>query len=341
MTAERILIHVYDTTADAKAAENVLLESGANKNMVFRSGKTLRVIATYEDRARELLGLGAATTAVGLDDPLVGSATASYGTDPLAAGGAASPSTETEDQGAVASATDTVQQATSTVTDAAQQAASTVTGQVSKATGAAADRVQSLADTVQQKGASPDAPAVQKTAAQSTATVLEKMAQYLRQPDVKVMAEDLRGTVRRYPFRALLVGFGVGYVARGTFSAGSASGAEGQAAQSSGEETPALDYSSASTTAYDTPASYPHPVGGDLSVDPLRTEPYVTDAAASSYTTELDPYGTDSLVAGAAPAVDTVPPAEQDTRLSSSTGTAYDLGTDTTREDPSSPPTRP
>ncbi|MEJ7652153.1 MAG: hypothetical protein WKH64_01740 [Chloroflexia bacterium] len=57
MTAERVLVQEYDSVDDAKAAEDLLIEMGANKNMVFRDGKRLRVIDTYETRARELLGL--------------------------------------------------------------------------------------------------------------------------------------------------------------------------------------------------------------------------------------------------------------------------------------------
>ena len=335
MTAERVLVQEYDSIDDAKAAEDLLIEMGANKNMVFRSGKRLRVIDTYETRARELLGLEpgsitdpdvdadpSATDAFDMApagvpptssfmgdvletspaaysaDPLIGS-TEPFMTDDLTT---TSPvSEETSGQGVVASATDTVQETAASVVGAAQQAAETTvekvqdvadaaTGRVGTVMAAAADRLEAASDTVEQKGADPSASTPQRVAAQTTSNTLDKVSQYLRNPDIKVAAEDLRGSVRRNPTRSLIVGFSLGYLLRGRFfPSGSVPtiGAEAERSTSTPTSTPDASY---------VPA-------------PLATEPMVGDATAGLYASDvyIDPIA-DPAMQGSTEMFDAAPP---------------------------------
>ncbi len=389
MSAERVLIREYDTTDDAKAAESMLIESGANDNMVFRTGKKLRVIASYETRARELLGetpntaMAAAMTdaGIGFGDPLVGSTTtgmdagsmsstttsgqgggsttdsmkqaASSATDTVqqaassAAGTAqqaASTVTDTAQQ-AASTVADTVQQAASTVGDTAQQAASATSAQVSRVTGGAADAVQSLADTVEQRGAGPNASGVQRSVAVTTSNVLDKLAQYLRQPDLTIIAQDLRGAVRRNPGRSLLVGLGLGYLARGTVFSGQGGGQSSQTTTSgtdvattdlatTGAATTDATFSDTGATGvydYDTTAtSATAGLGGtglmDVPVEPVTTDVYGA-AVIDDFSTGTDPYGTD-------PATDDLTVVEvdvltaDDPLLGADTGTGYTTDTE-------------
>lgn len=264
--ADRVTVREYDTTEDAKAAETLLLESGLTNDIVYRTGKRIQVIEKWEAEARALLE-GAtpaytayAGTAFAAPEEQGGSAT-----DKVKDTAASAAETA---RGAASSGADTVQQAASTVTDAAQQAAGAATGQVDRASDAAAQQVQGLADTVRQKGATPTAPAAQRQAAQTTADVLDKSAQYLRQRDVGTMLEDLRGAVRRHPGRSLLIGLGLGYLARGTFFAAPGSQGIGRSSLPGGAETAqSLDYT---TAAPGVPAT------------PLETAPY-TETVADTF----------------------------------------------------------
>ncbi len=390
MSAERVLIREYDTTDDAKAAESMLIESGANDNMVFRTGKKLRVIASYETRARELLGetpntaMAAAMTdaGIGFGDPLVGSTTTGMDTGTVSStttGGqdsgssatdsvkqAASSATDTVQQAASSAAgtaqqaastvtdtaqqaastmADTVQQAASTVGDTAQQATSATSAQVSRVTGGAADAVQSLADTVEQRGAGPDASGVQRSVAVTTSNVLDKLAQYLRQPDLTIIAQDLRGAVRRNPGRSLLVGLGLGYLARGTFFSGQGGGQSSQTTTSgtdvattdlatTGAATTDATFSDTGATGvydYDTTATTATAGLGDTGLVDVPVEPVTTDvygaAAIDDFSTGTDPYGTD-------PTTDDLTVVEvdvltaDDPLLGADTGTGYTTDTE-------------
>jgi hypothetical protein len=138
---------------------------------------------------------------------------------------AASTATDTV-QSAASSAAGTVQSAAATVSDTVQDVAAPVTDQLSKVTQPAAEQVHNLAQTVRQRGATPETPGVVRVPAETTADVLEKTSQYLRNPDLSIMVEDLRGAVRRSPVRSLLIGLGLGYLLRSTVFSGGAQGAQ-------------------------------------------------------------------------------------------------------------------
>ncbi|MEJ7652152.1 MAG: hypothetical protein WKH64_01735 [Chloroflexia bacterium] len=214
-------------------------------------------------------------------------------------------SEETSGQGVVASATDTVQETAASVVGAAQQAAETTvekvqdvadaaTGRVGAVMAAAADRLEAASDTVEQKGAGPSASTPQRVAAQTTSNTLDKVSQYLRNPDIKVAAEDLRGSVRRNPTRSLIVGFSLGYLLRSRFfPSGSvpAIGAEAERSTSTPTSTPDASY---------VPA-------------PLATEPMVGDATAGLYASDvyIDPIAdpiADPAMQGSTEMFDAAPP---------------------------------
>jgi hypothetical protein len=138
--------------------------------------------------------------------------------------------TETVQQ-AASSAADSIQEAASSVAGTAQEAVSGVVDKVQDVTGAvseqanrvtdaAASQVESLANTVYQQAATPGAPALQRNVAATTANVLDRTAEYLREGDTRLILDDLRAAIRRHPGRSLLIGLGLGYLARSTFFGG-------------------------------------------------------------------------------------------------------------------------
>ena len=345
-TPERVTIQEYDTTDAAKDAENLLLRRGLTKDIVSRSGKKIRVLAPYATEARALLAGGTSATAayggVGPTDPRVRATPVAYGQDEATA-------TTDKVPNAVSSVTDTVQQAASSVVDTAQQAASTVvetvqevtrpvTSQVGRAAEAAADQVQSLASTVRQGGTSPQAPAVQRQAAQTTARALDTTAQYLRQGDVQGMLEDLRRVIRRNPGRSLLLGLGLGYLARGTLFAGSgAQGARGSQ-QSQGErELPAplppavpMDGSEVALGAEavsSTGTLSPPPVRGELGTLSGVSTPAIGRGAGSDLPAP-SLYETDAGMTGAIDRGAVATPAGEDGDAAASTSTADSAASD-------------
>lgn len=135
-------------------------------------------------------------------------------------------------QGAAATVVDTAQEVVSTaagavaqtagaVVDTAQQATSAVTGAVStkvdQAADAAASGVERVADTVAQTVYSGDASPGTRRVAETAVSALDRTAEYLREGDLSLVVEDLRGVVRRHPLRSLILGLGLGYLARGAF----------------------------------------------------------------------------------------------------------------------------
>jgi len=105
---------------------------------------------------------------------------------------------------------DTAQQATSTVTNA-------VSGTVGQVSDAAAGKVEQLADTVIETAYSPNVSEGTRAVAETTVNVLDRTAEYLRNGDLSVIVEDLRGAVRHHPLRSLVLGLGLGYLARSAF----------------------------------------------------------------------------------------------------------------------------
>jgi len=130
-------------------------------------------------------------------------------------------------QDAVAATAGAVQQVASTVVDTAQQATSTVTNavaeKVDQVTDAAAGGVEQLADTVVSAAYGNDVSQGTRAVADTTVNVLDRTAEYLRNGDLSIVVEDLRDVVRRHPLRSIILGLGLGYLARGAFFPASAS----------------------------------------------------------------------------------------------------------------------
>jgi hypothetical protein len=212
--SDRVTLRQYDTVLEAKNAEQMLLQGGIPADAVTRSGKKVSVAATYESQARALL----AGTTTPADDVADVSSTASDTAQQVATSAqqAATSAVDTAQQAAT-SVVDTAQQAASTAAETVQDAASAVSSQASKVTSAAADKVRTLADTVRQQGTSPDAPAVQQQAAQTTASLLEKTSQYIQPGGIQTLLSDIRSLIRRNPTLSLVVGLGTGYAIRALY----------------------------------------------------------------------------------------------------------------------------
>jgi hypothetical protein len=259
MSSERVTVREYPTTDDAKAAEELLLASGLTSDIVSRSGKKIRVIAKWEADALAVLE-GTMTTVNVVGGPTVAPVATDYYTEEGSTGvtdkakDATSSAADTVST-AASTATDTVAQVASTAADKVQGATSGVTTQIDQATNALADRIETAAATIQEKGASPQAPAAQRAVAQTAANVLDKTAQYIEHPSGSVILNDLRGAVRRHPLRSLLVGLGLGFLARSTVLSGLGS-ATGQLSGQSSTTTPTTpdttSYSSSADLGYGT-----------------------------------------------------------------------------------------
>jgi hypothetical protein len=204
--ADRVTIKAFNTTDEAKDAERLLLDHGLNKDVVSRKGKKLRVTAEREDEARSILGAGASGVFSSDQAPV---STVVDGVQTVA--GKVADAT----QSAASTVSDTVQTATSTVSDTVQSVTTTVVDQVGGVVDAAGERVAELAVTVREYGA--DGSGVQRQVARTTAGALDRTAYYLRQGDINIVLDDLRAAIRRSPGRSLLVGLGLGYLARTSF----------------------------------------------------------------------------------------------------------------------------
>ena len=348
MSSERVTVREYPNTDDAKAAEELLLRSGLTSEIVSRSGKKIRVIANWEADAIAVLE-GTLTTVDVMGGPVTAPVATGYYTEEGSTGvtdkakgvastaadtvtgaastasgavtGAALSATDTVSSAAL-TATDTVTQTASTAVDKVQDATSGVTTQIDKASNALADRIQTAAATVQEKGASPQSPAVQRTVAQTTANVLDKTAQYIEHPSGSVMLDDLRGVVRRHPLRSLLVGLGLGFLARSTVLSGV--GSQGQGGQQSGQTGSSTD-STLDTATYGSSADLgygaattatmtdEYAMAGDVSATDMMDASAVTGDTTMSDATTLyadpvaDVYADDTTLG----ATDTLAPDEE------------------------------
>ncbi len=395
MSSERITVREYDTADDARAAETLLLESGLTSDIVSRSGKRIRVVEGWEDQARALLegaapdsgtfGYTGSTTTyessgTSVTDQARDAASSAASTVQDTASSAASTVQDTASSAAGAvsqaasSATDTVQQAASAAADRVQGATGAVTDQVDRATNAVAGQIQDLATTVRQKGASPQAPAIQQTVAGGTATALEKTAQYIEHPSSGVILQDLRNAVRRSPGRTLLLGFGLGYLLRSTIFKGV--GSQLQSSTTGSTNVGTTDTGSVydtvgvadttgtygvDTTTDTTAETYGGSLAGDTTVGAYGTD-LATDTTAGVYdadvTTGTTTYGadltTDDTLAGSEGTLYTEPTAEtgQDvlvvdvdpttgeaTSVTSTTLDDYTVGTGDASDDPLNPRT--
>jgi hypothetical protein len=192
--ASYVTLRVYDTVMEATEAEHQLARGGIAG--VTRSGTQVQVDATYAGQARAVLAGSAPPTT-----------TVAHG---------ASAARDTAHQ-AASTVGDMAQHVASSAAETVQDAASAVTTQASKVTTVAADRVQDLADSIRQSGSSPDASGVQRQAAQTTASVLDKTAQYLGPGGLHTLVGDVRSSIQRNPLRSLVIGLGVGYLLRARY----------------------------------------------------------------------------------------------------------------------------
>ncbi len=204
--ADRVTIKAFDTTDEAKDAERLLLDQGLSKDVVSRKGKKLKVAAEHEDQARSILG----------NSNGLGLVSAAQAPLDVVADGVQTVAGKVADaaQSATSTVSDTAQSVTSTVSDTVQGVTSTVADQVGIAVDAASGRVAELATSVREYGA--DSSGVQRQVTRTTASALDRAAYYLREGDINVVLDDLRDTIRRNPGRSLLLGLGLGYLARTT-----------------------------------------------------------------------------------------------------------------------------
>lgn len=250
---EHVTIKTYPDAADAVAAEILLYENGFSTDDVKRSSTRIRVKASRANEARALLesatpgnnvtaddATGAVSSAAGaVTGAAASTADAVTGAAASTAGAVSSATASTIDtvQNVASSAVDTVQDAASSAVDTAQDVASAVVDKVQDATSAVtrsvgqvadvtASKVEGLADKVYEAGVTPGAPSVQATAARTAASTLDRTAEYLREGDLSLILEDLRGAIRRNPGSSLLLGLGLGYLARGSLFGGSGSTAK-------------------------------------------------------------------------------------------------------------------
>lgn len=94
--------------------------------------------------------------------------------------------------------------------------ASTVGKKAQQATAAVGSGMQSLGETIHDKGPSDGIPG---RVTGTVADALESTGKYLEEHGLSGMAEDVTNLVRRNPIPALLIGIGVGYlIARATRS---------------------------------------------------------------------------------------------------------------------------
>jgi hypothetical protein len=192
--ANDVTLRVYDTVMEAEEAVRQLARGGIAG--VRRSGTQVQVDATSAGQARAVLA--------GSDPP----------TNTIATGASAARDTA---QHAASTVVDTAQHGASSAAGTVQDAAHAVTTQASKVTSVAADRVQAVADTIRQSGSRPDASGVQRQAAQTTASVLDKTAQYIGPGGLHTLVGDVRSSIQRHPLRSLVIGVGVGYLLRARY----------------------------------------------------------------------------------------------------------------------------
>jgi hypothetical protein len=101
------------------------------------------------------------------------------------------------------------QDVASNVAGKAQNVASTVAAKTDDALSAAGEKMSSWGGSLREK-----APqgGMMGSAASAVAGGLEATGDYLQEHGLGDMMSDLGATIRRFPFQAVLVGFGVGYL---------------------------------------------------------------------------------------------------------------------------------
>ena len=81
----------------------------------------------------------------------------------------------------------------------------------------AAGKVEQVADTLAQTADNDELSEGTRQVAATTVNILDRTSEYLRNGDVGIVVDDFRSIVRRHPLRSLVVGLGLGYLARSTF----------------------------------------------------------------------------------------------------------------------------
>ena len=209
-------------------------------------------------------------------------------------------------QDAVSATAGAVADVASAVVDTAQQATSTVTNAVSGTVGqvsdAAATKVEQLSDTVIETAYSPNVSEGTRAVAETTVNVLDRTAEYLRDGDLGVIAEDLRSVVRRHPLRSIILGLGLGYLARGAFFPAAPKPTSGSRPRGGAPSMPRSQsvpvYGSAN---YDTGRDVGYDAyTGTADIDTMTTVPLTSDAlavdtiGAGDELTDLDTIGMSS-----------------------------------------------
>jgi len=106
-------------------------------------------------------------------------------------------------------AMDKVKDAASHAGEAVSSAAAAVGRKADDAAGSVGGGIQSLADTVRDKG--PSSGMLGK-ATETVAGALEHTGKYLEDKQLSGMAEDVTGLIKKNPIPALLIGMGVGFL---------------------------------------------------------------------------------------------------------------------------------
>ena len=118
-----------------------------------------------------------------------------------------------EDKGSVQHAAENVidkaKDVASTVGEKAKNVASAVGDRADSAVSSVGSGMQSVADTVRDKG--PQSGMLGK-ATEGVASGLENSGRYLEEHGLSGMADDLTNLIRRNPVPALLIGVGIGFV---------------------------------------------------------------------------------------------------------------------------------
>jgi len=112
-------------------------------------------------------------------------------------------------ENAAKQAGESIQQATTSALDKAQEMASSTGKRVDDATTALGGRVQSVADTLRERGPQ---EGMLGTATGAVADRLDSAGRYLQEEGIVGMAEDVTELIRRNPIPSMFVGIGIGFL---------------------------------------------------------------------------------------------------------------------------------
>jgi ElaB/YqjD/DUF883 family membrane-anchored ribosome-binding protein len=112
-------------------------------------------------------------------------------------------------ENAAKQAGESIQQATTSALDKAQEMASSTGKRVDEATAALGGRVQSVADSLRERGPQ---EGMLGTATGAVADRLDSAGRYLQEEGLVGMAEDVTELIRRNPIPSMFVGIGIGFL---------------------------------------------------------------------------------------------------------------------------------